>query len=985
MAVAETPTDTRSTPPQPVTPKIGEPVRRDLINKLGREVLVDEVSRGIYATDASVWQFEPIAVVTPKNREDIKAVLEIARKHNVPVMPRGGGTSLAGQTANHAIVLDVSKYMNKIVELNAANHYVIVEPGLVRDELNAAIADKGLEFAPETSTSNRANIGGMIGNNSSGTRSIRYGRTIEHLLECTLMLPNGEVIECVPRTEKEIKELMDDDSEEGKIWRGFSSLIEKHKSLIKKKFPKVLRRVGGYSLDEFVKDGKWNLAKLVCGSEGTLGVMLDAKLNLVRTPKYIMMLAIHFDDLIGGLRTVPELLKHDPLSVELLDGPMLRLSKKNPSTIPHCGFIVGDPEVILTVELSADSEKECLEKLDKLESDLKEKNIGYAHPRFETKEECFNLLELRRKGLGVSLSVPGDTKPVSWIEDACVPVEHLADYTEKVLKAATDRGLDTVIYGHASVGVLHIKPALNLKTKKGMEDMASLSKTAMQYCREYGGSWSGEHGDGVARGAQNLEFWGQDMVDLFRQVKHLFDPKELMNPGRIIDTPEVAENLRYGDEYKVKDFETQFHYRDFGGFGAAVEMCNGVGACRKTLGGTMCPSYMATRDEQDSTRGRANALRLAMSGQFGKDGMANERVHEVLDLCLSCKACKSECPSNVDMARLKAEQQAIYYQKHSPSLRDRMFANAPLSGRMFSGPLSFFANAPLKIAPLRQMMLKFLGVAEKRNLPMFASQKLETWFKSRNTKEGERGEVAVFADCWSNYHELGPGKWAIRVMEELGYKVNLISNACCQRTRISKGFLDEAKRQGTETVQKLRPYAERGVPILCVEPSCASSITDDLPDLVDDFTVSTAKKVAEMTMPIEEFLQKEIESGNLDELNFEKPAEKIMVHGHCHQKAIYSTSPCKTILASGGAEVTEVDSGCCGMAGSFGYEAEHYDISKKIGERRILPAARDTDDDTVIVANGFSCRHQINDFADKKSYHTIEVIGRSLTGKWHTD
>lgn len=953
-------------------------IRAELKREFGAKAMVDEVSRGLYASDASVYQFMPVGIVVAEGEADIAAVLRFARERGVPVTPRGGGTSLAGQTCNEAIILDVSKHMNRVLEINAAEKWVRVQPGIVRDELNAALKHLGVEFAPETSTSNRANVGGMIGNNSSGTRSVRYGRTLEHVLECRAMLANGEIIDCKPRTRAEIDALMQGDSEEGKIWRAMVPMIEDNRALIEARFPKVIRRVGGYSFDVFPKDGTWNLASFLCGSEGTLAVLLEAKLRLVSAPRNVRMVAIHFDDLIDGLRTVPEILKHDPLSVELLDRKMIELSRANPSTKGHCFFIEGTPGVILTVEMDGDTVDESLARLERLRDDMKSKGHGYAYPMMKTPEECFEVLELRRKGLGVSLSVPGDTKPVSWIEDACVPVEHLADYTKQVFDLAASFGLETVIYGHASVGVLHIKPALNLKNAEHLKAMAAISEGAMRLCKQYGGSWSGEHGDGVARGAQNREFWGEEMYAVFKKAKAAWDPKNIMNPNRIVDSPPVNENLRYGTQYRVDLPKPHFRFEEFGGFAPAVEMCNGVGACRKTLGGTMCPSYMATRDEADATRGRANALRLAMSGRFGKAGIAHERVHEVLDLCLECKACKSECPSNVDMARMKSEHLAHWHAAKGSTLRDRVFANQPTTARMFSGPLSFLANLPMAIAPLRRMMLGFLGIAADRTPPAFASEKLESWFAGRGARpKATRGEVALFADCWANYSETSTGRAAVSLLEKLGYDVKLVGGVCCQRTRISKGFLEDAKREGAASVRALLPFAERGTPILGIEPSCLSGITDDLPDLVEN--KAEAKKVAAAALPLEEFLVREIDNGRLPRPEFKAAATRYLVHGHCHQKALFSTSPAKRLLAMTGAEVTEVDSGCCGMAGSFGYEAEHYDLSRKIAERRLMPAVRDAKEGTVVVANGFSCRHQVKDFAEKKALHVVEALDAAVS------
>jgi FAD/FMN-containing dehydrogenase/Fe-S oxidoreductase len=939
------------------------------------DALTDAVSRGLYATDASVWQFEPLAVITPRHDDDVRKALWLARKYHVPVLPRGGGTSLAGQTANHAIVLDFSKFMNRILAVNEKERWARVQPGIVRDELNAQIASTGLHFAPETATSNRANVGGMFANNSSGAHSVRFGRTMEHVLEARAMLWSGDIVDLAPRTRDEIDELIRKETPEGRLWEKFLPLIEENRQLVEQRFPKVLRRVGGYSLDEFPPGKPWNFTKLLCGSEGTLAVVLDLKVALTETPKHVVVMALHFADLEEGLRAVPSILESDPLAIELLDQQMIRLSRENASTREFTRQIQGDPGVVLITELTADSPEGLAPACDALEQRLKADGRGYAYPRMFDPREQWELMELRRRGLGVALSVPGDIKPVSWIEDACVPPEHLAGYTMKVLDVIKSFNLDHVMYGHASVGVLHIKPALNLKDPVHIDAMAKISHAAMELCRSYGGSWSGEHGDGVARGAQNRDFWGEEMYQVFLDVKKIFDPENLLNPGRIVNSPPVNQNLRYGAKYRVKAPDTFFRFADFGGFAPAVEMCNGVGACRKTLSGTMCPSYMATRDEEATTRGRANALRLAMSGQLGDIGIASEEIHHALDLCLECKACKSECPSNVDMARMKSEHLAHYHDEHGIKLRERIFAEAPVMGRLLSGPIAYLANAPLQVPTLRRTMLGLLGVAKQRHLPAYATQSFESWWRKRTRPTPRDGatEVLLFVDCWANYHETNVAKAAVRVLESLGYRVRISAGRCCQRTRISKGFLDKARKEGGETVAHLDRYARRNMPILGLEPSCTSSLTDDLPDLVKNR--KAAKRVAAVTMPIEEFLHREVAEGRLTLPTPSAESNPVLLHGHCHQKAVFSTAAAKALL---GPTVTEVDSGCCGMAGSFGYEAEHYEVSQRIGERRLLPAVRSASEDTVVVASGFSCRHQISDATSRKALHVIEALERVL-------
>lgn len=963
--------------------------RAELHRLLPREALVDTVSRGIYATDASIFEFMPIAVVTPRNEGELAMTLKVAQDLGVPVMPRGGGTSLAGQTCNNAIVMDVSKHLHHLLELNPDEKWARVEPGLVRDELNATLRKHNLEYAPETSTSNRAVLGGMIANNSSGMRSIRYKRSMDHVLSMRIMLPGGDTIDCVDRTPEEARRLAELDSPEGRIWKELIPLLEKNRSLIERKFPKVMRRVGGYSLDEFSPEGPWNLSKLIGGSEGTLATILEAKINLVEPPKHIGIVAIHYEELFSSFRSVPLILKYDPLSVELMDRVVVKLSKNNPATKRLCGFIEGEPGAILVTELTGDSEDEVTGKIESLEADLRAAGYGYAFPTMRTPESRGEVVELRKTSLGVMLSVRGDLKPIPFIEDACVPVEHLADYLERVAKVITDEELDYIMFGHASVGVIHVRPVLNQKDAAHVAKIEKISRQVVDLVKEYKGSWSGEHGDGVSRGAMNERFWGSDMIQVFRDVKAIFDPKGIMNPGRIFDSPPLSENLRFGGDYKVNHPTTYFRFEEFHGFGGAVEMCNGVGACRKMGSGTMCPSYMATRDEEATTRGRANALRLAISGKFGKDGLVSDRVHEVLDLCLECKACKTECPSNVDMSRMKSEHLAHYHEAKGTPLRARLFAGAPVSGRANSGLMAPLANGIMKIAPLRRAFFRMVGIARDRNMPAFASQRLEEWNKRHiKPKEDASREVVFFADCWANYYETEPGKWALRLLRHFGYKVHFVGNACCQRTRISKGFLAQARTEGKKTVAALEKFAKRGVPIVGIEPSCVSSLTDDLPDLVDN--KADAEAVAKVALPIEEFFFRELREGRIEIPRQKNAAARYLVHGHCHQKAIFSTSPAKSLLSenavvgSNGStapvEVTEVDSGCCGMAGSFGYEAEHYDISKKIGEMRLLPAVRAADKETVVVANGFSCRHQISDFGERKAVHVVEALGRAILG-----
>jgi FAD/FMN-containing dehydrogenase/Fe-S oxidoreductase len=934
----------------------------------------DDFTRGLFSTDASIYQQMPLAAFAPKSRGEIRRALRLASKHQVPVLPRAGGTSLAGQTtALDACVIDVSKHMNELKEVDEAGMTAVVEPGLVRDELNGLIVNRGLMFAPETSTSNRANIGGMMMNNSSGMMSIRYGTTISHIEGATGFLADGSELTFGRRSEMSGRgmELLDQ----------VLGIVQKNRAMIEEKFPKVIRRVGGYSLDEFLGEDP-NLVKLLCGSEGTLAFVTDIKVRLVRKPKVVCAVAIHFADLLDSLRAMPLMVRHNPLSAEFMDGPLLQMSLENPSTAPLCFWLQGKPEAVIPVEMDGESVAECEARIDRLVDELKAAGFGYAYVKLLKPEERAAIIEVRKAGLGVMLKMNGDWKPISFIEDACVPVEHLAEYTDRVYKLCAAEGLRLMTYGHASVGVLHLKPVVNLKTKEDREKCERLSRAAMEACRDYKGSWSGEHGDGIARGAQNELFWGAEMIQVFRDVKKLFDPLGIMNPGKIFDTPDVMGPLRYTGNYRKTSYESTFHFRSDGGFESAVEMCNGVGACRKVGTGTMCPSYMATRDEKDATRGRANALRLAMSGQLGPDAMSSKGLYEVMDLCLECKACKTECPSNVDMSKMKSEFLHHYHKKNGTKLRERVFAFSPIMSRLNAGVLAPLVNATLSVGPIRRTINGFLGVAKERELPPYAFETFPTWFAKRKARKlpATATEVVLFNDTYVNYHEPQIGKWAVRVLESLGYRVSIANAGCCCRPMISKGFLDEAREAGEKTLRQLDAFARKGVTILTLEPSCTSSLRDDLPDLIDD--VELGQRVRKAILPIEQFLDREQAAGRI-KVDFQDARKSYLMHGHCHQKALEGTAPAKRLMGSeaGLPRVSEVNSGCCGMAGSFGYEQEHYDISQQIGESRLFPAVRKRPEGTPIIANGFSCRHQIKDATGAKATHFIEAFGRALLGK----
>jgi len=949
---------------------------RALRDRVKGDVSFDEVTRGIYATDASFYQIMPVAVVLPRDEADVRASVKIAAEFNVTIVPRGGGTSLGGQAIGPGMILDFSKYMSKVLELNVEDRWVRVQPGIVLDELNAELAQHGLHFAPDPATGNRATIGGMIGNNSSGTKSIVLGRTSDHVLAGKVLLSDGSILDIEELSSEQYDQRVSAEStdpREAEILAGFKKIIEDNSSEIEKQFPKVMRRVNGYNLDLFTRTEPWNLMNLLIGSEGTLGICLEAKLNLEPLPKAKALCTVHFAELLEGIRTVETILEHKPSAVEILDSEVIVMARKNRSIAPLCGFIQGDPEAILVVEFFGGTAKAAERKAKKLASDLKKNKLGYAWPVITEPAEQAKVWAVRKNGLGLLLGVKGDRKPIAFIEDACVPVEHLPDYVERILKFCKQRDVRVAMYAHASVGTLHVRPVLNLKSQEDIDLMKEIAEYSFGLIKKYGGAWSGEHGDGRVRSPFLERFFGPKVYDAFRQTKKLFDPAGLMNPGTIVDANPMDQDLRYGTKYKSPLEPTVYHYREDGSFAAAVEMCNGVGTCRQKLVGTMCPSYKATLDEAHSTRGRANALRLAMTGQFGPDGMTSDPVFEVLDLCLSCKSCKSECPSNVDVARLKSEFLQKCHDAHGVSLRERIIANSTTMARLMAGRKAAIVNFIQGSWLFRTILQLVAGFDCRRKAPTYASVPFPKWFAARPQPNGQsRRKVVLFDDTYMNYHQTEIGISAVELLESCGYEVILARAGCCQRPRISHGFLRDAKAKGERTLRNLDKYIEQGLKIVVCEPGCCSALVDDLPDLIDDEQLGA--RIKENVMMIDVFLAREVERGDL-KCEFTSPYEKILIHGHCHQKALFGTDSMKQLLKLvPGILVSEVDTGCCGMAGSFGYEKEHYELSAKIAEDRLLPAIRAAEEGTVTVACGFSCRHQIADGANVKALHWVETI-----------
>ncbi len=955
-----------------------EELIQELKKQMTGEVRFDKQSRILYSTDASIFEIEPLGVVIPKSADDLQAIVEIAYRYGVPIIPRGGGTSIVGNSIGAGIVIDCSKYLNNILEVNREENWARIQPGVVLDQLNTHLRQFDLLFGPDVATSSRANIGGMIGNNSSGAHSILYGKTLNHVLELDVFLSNGDKTHLRSLSPQEWLQQLGKDDLLGSIYRRVDELVRENREEIDKRFPKILRRVAGYNLDEFVRETHNNLAKIIVGSEGTLSVISEAKINLVPLKKYRTLAVVHFEDMFQALDAVSPILEFHPAAVELLDNNIIDLTRKTMEYARRLTFIEGFPAAVLLVEFEGGSEKEAVSKLEKLAGFLAKKKIGYVCHKAIDAAAQEDVWYIRKAGLGLLLGTKADRKPIGFIEDSAVAPEKMPQYIKRFDEIVRSCGTDASYYAHASVGCLHVRPKLNLKEPRDVEIMAEMADAISSLALEFGGTISGEHGDGLAHSCWNEKMFGSQLYNAFREVKKAFDPKNIMNPGKIVDAQFLTENFRHVPQPEMKPVKPFFNYSEEGGFQKAIEMCNGNGFCRKKDGGTMCPSYMVTLEEEHSTRGRANALRAILTGKVDKSAYTSGELYRTLELCVSCKGCKGECPTNVDMAKLKEEFLYHYHRAHGLPIRDRLFGNIALLSKIGSvtAPVS---NWMLNLPSTRWLLQAFLGIHHKRKLPPFRHKTLEAWFRKHHngTWEENPKTVVFFHDTFVNYNYPHIGQAAVKLLEAAGYDVILPEKKCCGRPFISKGMLDEAKANALYNLEKLYPYVEKGYPIVGLEPSCMVTFREEYPAMLDDPRVSA---LAENTFLFEEFFMRLLREEKV-ELKFRPADKKYLLHGHCHQKAVVGLTDTEQMLALiPNATVETVDSGCCGMAGSFGFEKEHYDISIKMGERKLFASVRKADADWQVVAPGTSCRQQIEHGTGRKAKHPVEILAEHLAG-----
>ena len=1026
-------TTTHQIPKSSAAPQSREAVQNvadflaDLGPRVTGELRTDIYSRMLYSTDASIYQVMPHAVLIPHNADDVQAAVTLAHERRIPIVPRTAGSSLAGQAIGEALIIDFSRHLDAVLELNKEESWVRVQPGIVLDELNMYLKPHGLQFGPDPASSNRAAMGGIVANNSTGSHSILYGMTADHVLELDTFLSDGTSAHLGPIEHDALAQYRKRPGLEGRLYRGIADLASDNVDTILAGTPKHWRRCGGYNLDRFVdgasfrypRDPRFNLAKMISGSEGTLAVMTELKLGVVDLPARTGLAVVHFDSLYEALSSVPAMLETRPSAIELLDNLGLTLCRGVPQYARLLStFVEGDPDCVLITEYRGESETELRESVDNLQRHLtrqgvKTRTVAAIDPQLQT-----NVWTVRKVGLGLMMSIKGDYKPLPFIEDASVPPQHLADYVTEIIRFCNEIGTERVaMYAHASAGCLHIRPLINAKLAADVERLPKIASFSAELLGRYGGSLSSEHGDGRVRSWLNEQFFGRELYDLYRQVKGIFDPAGILNPGQVVDAPPMTQDLRYGVEYQALQQTEHIDFSSDQGFDRAVEMCNGAGICRKKTEGTMCPSFMVTREEEHSTRGRANLLRAAMSGRLPAEELTGERIYAAMDLCIECKACKAECPSSVDMAKVKSEYLARYYEANPVPARVRFFADIARASRVSSGWRAPFVNALLGAAPVRRLLEKVLGISSKRTLPSFAAQTFTRWFAARPAAGPGGGQpgsaalspppaqlnggvrsapkptatangshkgssaaparsVVLFNDTFNTYNDPQVAIAAVEVLEAAGYRVVLPGHWCCGRPMVSKGLMEQARAAARSTVDALHPLVAEGMPVVGLEPSCILTLKDEYLSLLPGD--AKAQAVAEAVTTFEEFVAAEADAGRFA-LQFRPEAGRVLLHGHCHQKALVGTGPSHRTLELAGYTVDEVDSGCCGMAGAFGYEAEHLEVSLAMAERRLLPAVRAAGGDTVIAAAGTSCRHQIAHGCTREALHPAQILRNALS------
>jgi FAD/FMN-containing dehydrogenase/Fe-S oxidoreductase len=973
------------------------PILAALAVRLTGELHHGEGMRRLYATDASEYQEMPVAVAFPRSEADVRELIAFANEHRIGLIPRTAGTSLAGQVVGNGIVIDLGRHLNRILATDAVARRVRVQPGVVRNELNLCLKPHGMFFTPETSTANRAMIGGMIGNNSCGANSIVYGTTREHLVSARGFLSDGSEVTFGPLTSTEFNaKCAGPDTLETKIYRAVRDVLgdAKNRRLVRDNFPKptVTRRNTGYTLDRLMEcnvfdpefDKPFNVCQLLAGSEGTLFLGVEFELNIEPLPPAGALMCAHFATVQDSLHATLIAMRHRPFGCELIDRHILECTKSNLEQVKNRFFVVGDPGAVLVIEVRLEKREAIEAVMRTMEAELRAAGLGYAFPVLWG-DDANKVWDLRRAGQGLMMNVPGDAKPREVVEDTAVAVEDLPAYIAEFDALMRGKyGVSSVYYAHAGAGELHTRPLFDLKTPEGLKFFRGIATDVAALVKKYRGSLSGEHGDGRLRGEFIPFMVGSECYAMMRRVKETFDPLGVFNPGKIIDTPPMDTSLRHGPDHPTPDYKTVFNFSATQGVLRAAEKCNGVGECRKShlMGGTMCPSFMATRNEQDTTRARANMLRHVLTeARDGMNAWDSEQVKGVMDLCLSCKGCKSECPSNVDVARLKAEWQQHYYDANGVPFRARLVTNFTKSMRLASLVPALY-NCAVTAPGVSRWIKRLAGFSPQRSLPTLHATTLVRWHAKHANPPNltyPNGRVFLFCDEFTNFNDTPMGIKAVQLLNRLGYEVVIPEHVESGRAHFSKGLIRDAQQFAIRNVELLKDLVSAKFPLVGLEPSCILSFRDEYPDLMPDHLLDAAKALAQNALLIDEFVAREADAGRITKASFKAEPRLIKLHGHCHQKALSSLTPTvKMLELPAGHKVSVIASGCCGMAGSFGYEDEHFQVSQQIGELVLFPAVRAAPADTLIAAPGTSCRHQLKDATGRVALHPVEILHAAL-------
>lgn len=948
----------------------------DLKQALDGEVHFDAVHRKVYSVDASIYEIEPIGIVLPKHKQDIINAIKIAKKHNIPVIARGAATGIAGGCIGKALIIDTSKYLNHILEINYDQEYALCEPGVVQDRLNEALAAKGYRLGPDTSTGNRATIGGMLANNSAGARSLRYGSMVDHVEAVELVLASGELLHIQPTDESAWSLKRQQQDREGHIYRELYRIKSEYHHEIEAHFPKIPRRVSGYNLNTLLMPGLWNPCKLIAGSEGTLGITTQIKVKICKKPQHVGLCIIHFEQMIQGMRKIDRMLTHHPLALEMIDYHIIEMGRRSPAMQNKLEWLNGNPQAVFIAEFEGATTNEVTDKLSHFEADMRSNHIGYGYIILQDPLKMSHVWEMRKSGLGLLLSKRSYSRAIAFIEDLSVAPNQLADFMEQLLQYLKSKGKDAGVYGHVGAGCIHIRPYVDLRHPEELQVMWQIMNDVSSLVLDHRGSLSGEHGDGLVRTWLNKKMFGDRLYQAFVELKAAFDPENRMNPGKVVHGFPFLQDLRISPKTKANTIPTFLDFSREGGFELAADLCNGNGSCRKAEK-VMCPSFQATGDEYHTTRARAQALRAIINGRMPVDNFTSPELYDVLDLCLECKGCKTECPSEVDMAKMKAEFLYHYQEKHGTTLRSKLFANIGWLNQMAS-PYAAIFNWMGSIG-LAKLLLSWIGIAKERSFPTIAQERFSRWFENRSLIKESSKKVVLYNDTFTEYNYPEIGKAAVKVLEALGYHVILPRWSCCGRPAISKGFLKKAQAMAKTVVDQLAPYAHEGIPIIGLEPSCLLTIKDDYQGLLGKICKGKdLNAVIDASTTFDEFLNIHLIDGRLP-IPIVERARQVKLHGHCHQKALIGTKPTLNVIkALPGIQVSEIPSGCCGLAGSFGYEKEHYEISMKIGELKLFPEVRSSSPETIIIANGVSCRSQIAHGTQRIAKHLAELIADCL-------